>query len=154
MITSVAERSSRPHRPISLTEQPAAPATTSGAGHKTILVIDDESGIRMITERILTMLGYQVVLARNGKEGIALFQRHAAELCGVLLDLTMPDLDGEATFYVLHTINPDVPIIMMSGHGEQEINRRFGKEGLAGFLAKPFMIEELRAKLAQFQPFA
>jgi DNA-binding NtrC family response regulator len=151
MITSVADRSSRPHRPISPTEQPAAGATSLGSRHNTILVIDDETGIRMITERILTMLGYQVVLARNGKEGIALFQRHAAELCGVLLDLTMPDIDGEATFYALHGINPHVPIIVMSGHGEHEINRRFGKEGLAGFLSKPFMIEELRAKLAQFQ---
>jgi DNA-binding NtrC family response regulator len=155
MITSLAERNSRPQRPISPSEQPArspASATSLGSGHNTILVIDDESGIRLITERILTMLGYQVVLARNGKEGIAMFQRHAAELCGVLLDLTMPDLDGEATFYVIHAIDPDVPIIVMSGHGEHEINRRFGKEGLAGFLSKPFMIEELRAKLAQFQP--
>ena len=153
MLTNVAERSGRPRRPISASEQPESPApsaATPAPSHNTILVIDDENGIRLITERILSLLGYQVLLARNGKEGIALFQRHAAELCGVLLDLTMPDLDGEATFYVLHGINPDVPIILMSGHDEQEINRRFGKEGLAGFLAKPFMIEELRAKLAQF----
>jgi CheY-like chemotaxis protein len=155
MITTVAERNSRPQRPLSPSDQPAKPAAGApslSSSHNTILVIDDESGIRMITERILTMLGYQVVLARNGKEGIAQFQRHSSELCGVLLDLTMPDLDGEATFYVIHGINPDVPIIVMSGHGEHEINRRFGKEGLAGFLSKPFMIEELRAKLAQFQP--
>jgi DNA-binding NtrC family response regulator len=153
MLTNVAERSGRPRRPMGAAEQTGSPAPTGPApapSRNTILVIDDENGIRLITERILTLLGYQVLLARNGKEGIALFQRHAADLCGVLLDLTMPDLDGEATFYVLHGIDPDVPIILMSGHGEQEINRRFGKEGLAGFLAKPFMIEELRAKLAQF----
>jgi len=128
----------------------ATSSTTPVQSQNTILVIDDENGIRLITERILTLLGYEVLLARNGKEGIALFQRHAAELCGVLLDFTMPDLDGEATFYVLRGINPNVPVILMSGHAEHEISRRFGKEGLAGFLAKPFMIEELRAKLARF----
>lgn len=153
MLTNVAERSGRPRRPSGAGDQTglsAADATTPVPSRNTILVIDDENGIRLITERILSLLGYQVLLARNGAEGIALFQRHAAELCGVLLDFTMPDLDGEATFYVLQGINPAVPVIMMSGHAEQEIKRRFGKEGLAGFLAKPFMIEELRAKLAQF----
>ncbi len=116
-----------------------------------ILIIDDEPDVREVTERILKRLGYKTLLAENGQAGIALFREHSAQLLGVLLDLTMPEFDGKATFDVLQQINPRVQVILMSGYNEQYINDQFEDAGLAGFLAKPFMIDELRSKLAVLQ---
>ncbi len=118
------------------------------AQHGLILIIDDEPDVREVTERILKRLGYTALLAENGQDGIALFREHADQLLGVLLDLTMPEFDGKATFQVLQQINPQVGVILMSGYNEQYVTDLFEDAGLAGFLAKPFMIDDLRAKLA------
>ena len=116
-----------------------------------MLIIDDEREVRQVTELIVKRLGYTTLVAQNGHEGIALFREHASAIMGVLLDLTMPELSGEATWRALQAIDPTVRILLMSGYSETDINERFGKEGLVGFLAKPFMIEELRTKLAMLR---
>ena len=118
---------------------------------KLVLIIDDEREVRHVTELIVKRLGYTTLVAKNGHEGIALFREHASAIMGVLLDLTMPELSGEATWRALQAIDPTVRILLMSGYSETDINERFGKEGLVGFLAKPFMIEELRTKLAMLR---
>ena len=67
----------------------------------------------------------------------------------MILDLTMPRLDGEATFHALRRIRDDVPVILSSGYNEQEITNRFVGGGLAGFIQKPYQLETLRARLEQ-----
>jgi signal transduction histidine kinase len=124
---------------------PAAGADWTGQG--TILVIDDEETVHAVTARMIETLGFSVLTATNGKEGLETFARHSAEVRLVILDLTMPHMDGEETFRELRRLDPQVPVIMVSGFNEQEATDRFVGRGLTGFLQKPFDIERLAAKL-------
>ncbi|MCA0354064.1 MAG: PAS domain S-box protein [Chloroflexi bacterium] len=124
-------------------EQPAL--VDSGPGK--ILVIDDEPDVRIVIDRILRRLGYETLLAEGGNRGISLFRDHHHEIAGVFLDLTMPDLDGQSTLAVLKQIQPEIRVVIMSGYNEQQVSQQFGTTGTTQFLAKPFMIEEIRDKL-------
>ena len=61
----------------------------------------------------------------------------------MLLDLTMPDMDGVETFQRLHQLDPRVKVILMSGYNEQDATQRFVGRGLAGFMSKPFLVSDL-----------
>jgi PAS domain S-box-containing protein len=115
----------------------------------TILVIDDEEMVRNVAEKMLLRVGLQVMLAEDGVIGLDLFRRNADTVDAVLLDLTMPRMNGEQVFYELRRIRPDVPIIISSGYDEQEALDRVGSDGTAGFIQKPYqlnlLIEKLRA---------
>jgi PAS domain S-box-containing protein len=113
----------------------------------TILVIDDEEIVRNVTSRLLRSFGFTTLLAADGIDGVSQFKQHLPEVTAVLLDLTMPGLDGEAVFRQLRALRTDVPVLLMSGYNEQEAISRFESKGLAGFLQKPFTVEQLAAKL-------
>jgi PAS domain S-box-containing protein len=117
-------------------------------GDARVLVVDDEDVVRTVTARILRALGYSVVLAADGLEGVATFRAKAEPIHVVLMDLTMPKLDGVAAFQELRRLDPQIPVILMSGYNEQDAVARFSGSGLAGFLQKPFTAETLSAKLA------
>ncbi len=127
-----------------ITQEPNLAASVAGK----ILVIDDEPDVRMVIDRILRRLGYETLLAEGGNRGISLFREHYQDIAGVFLDLTMPDLDGQSTLAVLKQIQPEVRVVIMSGYNEHHVSQQFGTTGTTQFLAKPFMIEEIRDKLA------
>ncbi len=106
--------------------------------HQLILVIDDEEVIRRTAKSMLERYGYTVVVAENGKEGVELFQVLSEKVAAVLLDMTMPLMDGEEAFGRLKGIKPDVKVILSSGYNEVETVRRFTGKGLAGFIQKPY----------------
>ena len=116
-------------------------------GQGTILVIDDEVAIRIFAETMLTMVGFEVITAIDGREGVEIFSRHAKDIVLVILDMTMPRMGGEETFYELRRIKPEVPILLSSGYAEIEVIERFTDEGLAGFIQKPYQVHELIQKL-------
>jgi CheY-like chemotaxis protein len=111
-------------------------------------VIDDDQGVREAASRLLEHFGFRVVSAVNGRHGVEVFQQHEAEVVLVLLDMTMPEMNGEETFREIRWIRADVPVILSSGYNEIEATRRFTSKGLAGFLQKPFTPKELCQKLA------
>ena len=113
----------------------------------TILVVDDEETIRAMAARMLESLGFRVLLAGDGREALTLYAEKRAEIIGVLMDLTMPHLDGEETFRELRRIDPEVRVLLMSGYNEQDAIARFVGKGLAGFIQKPFNMEELKRSL-------
>jgi CheY-like chemotaxis protein len=113
----------------------------------TVLLVDDEEVVRQVTNRILKSFGLSVIEAVDGREAVVLFERHAAQISCVLLDLTMPHLTGEQTFAALRVIRPEVPILLMSGYSEQEAVNRFPGKALSGFLQKPFASRALREQL-------
>lgn len=113
-------------------------------GSGTVLVVDDEEIVRTTATRMLTSMGFTVLTANDGREGIATFKAHAESIRAVVLDLTMPHLDGEATFRELRLLRPEVRVLLVSGFDEQEAVNRFLGKGLAGFLQKPFKMESLR----------
>jgi PAS domain S-box-containing protein len=113
------------------------------AARGTVLVIDDEAGVRIFAARVLEQLGYQVLRAADGRGGVDLFREHAGTIAWVLLDLTMPHLHGSQVFAELQRIRLGVRVVLMSGYAADEAARRFGAATI-GFLQKPFTPEALR----------
>jgi CheY-like chemotaxis protein len=113
-----------------------------------ILVIDDEDIIRRTAKSMLERYGYTVVLAENGKEGVELFQVLSEKIAAILLDMTMPVMNGEEAFSRLKAIKPDVKVILSSGYNEVETVRRFTGKGLAGFIQKPYSSSALGEKIS------
>jgi len=122
-------------------------AVDQAANSHTILVIDDEEGVRNVTARLLKRAGWMVLTAVDGRTGIDVFQANAHVIGCVLLDLTMPHMSGEQVFHELRRIRPDVRIILCSGYSEENAISRFAGHELAGFLHKPFTPDELRNKV-------
>ena len=122
------------------------PATEwSGAG--AILIVDDEQTVRTVASRMVEKMGFSAVTAVDGREGVEKFKTHQTEIVAVLMDLTMPQMDGETAFRELRAIAPDARVILMSGFNEQDAINRFTGKGLAGFIQKPFRPDALRKKL-------
>ena len=133
----------------------AAPQAASSAeetlwqGSGTVLLVDDEETIREVGRDMLQELGFSVVTASNGRDGVDVFARQNGEIVCVLLDLTMPQLDGEQTFRELRRLNPEVRVIISSGYNEQEVSERFVGKGVAGFINKPYKLGEMSGKLRE-----
>ena len=116
-----------------------------GAG--TLLVADDEEGVRSLVSNVLQDAGYTVELARDGAEAIERLRQLGQSVRLVLLDLTMPILSGAQTATELRRLQPDIPIIAMSGYGDIEVMQRFSEAGVSDFLPKPFTPDHLAAKI-------
>ncbi len=114
----------------------------------TILLVDDLVDMRMVARRILKQAGFDVLEAADGQSAIDLLRARSDEIVGVLLDMTMPHLDGRATAALIEQIKPNLPIILMSGYSQQEVAEQFKDQHLAGFLQKPFTAHELQQVLA------
>ena len=127
------------------------PSTTAQAkpwkGQGKILLVDDEETVRNLTRRMLQRVGFTVVLAEDGRQAVETFKRVMTEVDLVILDLTMPHLDGEACFRELRLMKPDVKVILSSGYNEQDVVNLFAGKGLAGFIQKPYTSDELIAKV-------
>jgi DNA-binding NtrC family response regulator len=107
------------------------------------MVVDDELFVLEVARRILEGFGYDVVTAENGRQAVEIFRRRSKEIDVVLLDKTMPDLDGEQTFRAMKAIQPDVVAILTSGYQETEVTTHFLANELAGFVQKPYLPETL-----------
>ena len=118
-------------------------------GTGTILLADDEETVRRVGVDMLESLGFRVLAAADGQEAVGIFRERSEEIAGVILDLTMPRMDGEEAFREIRRIRPDVRVILTSGYNEQQTIRRFVGEGLAGFIQKPFKLIDLSTMLRQ-----
>ncbi|MFQ5518576.1 MAG: response regulator [Mariprofundus sp.] len=108
------------------------------------LVVDDEEMIREMAGAMLRDMGFDVLEAENGLEAVQLYPDHAQDIRVVLLDMSMPKMDGETTFRELRKLNPEVRVILSSGYTEQEATQRFSGKGLAGFVQKPYLPDTLQ----------
>ncbi len=109
----------------------------------TVLIADDEKYIRDLTTKMLNISGYKVQLARNGLEAIDVFRKNRDEISCILMDLTMPELDGREALTEIRKIDPAIPIIITSGYCEHDIISRFTNEKISGFLQKPYNLEDI-----------
>ncbi len=116
-------------------------------GEGTILVVDDEEGVREIATAILAEFGFEVLLASDGEEALELFKERADEISLVLLDLSMPGMGGIETFRHLKQHWEDVKVILSSGYTEEDAVSAFTGKGLADFIHKPYRPEELISKV-------
>jgi len=108
------------------------------ARNELVLVIDDEEIVRKTAKSMLEPNGYIVAVAENGEQGLELFQVLSEKVSAVLLDMTMPMMDGEEAFSRLKATKPDIKVILSSGYNELEVMRRFTGKGIAGFIQKPY----------------
>ncbi len=113
----------------------------------TVLVVDDEAGVRNMARAMVESLGLSVLLAADGEEGVQAFQKHADEISLVLLDMTMPRMSGEEAFRQIRQIRPDAKVILSSGYDEEDTMGHAACEGSVGFLKKPYELQSLVARL-------
>ncbi|NJD92432.1 MAG: PAS domain S-box protein [Geobacter sp.] len=116
-------------------------------GKGTVLLVDDEEQVREIGTIMLEQLGLNVITAGDGREALEKFTSND-NIAVIILDLTMPKMDGEQCFRELRKLGSNVKIIMSSGYSEQEIISRFNESGL-GFIQKPYRISDLQAALKE-----
>ncbi|HXJ57496.1 MAG TPA: response regulator [Verrucomicrobiae bacterium] len=119
------------------------PATT-WRGQARILVIDDEEPVRSVVAAVLKALGLDAVLAADGREGVEKFEANPDQFDLVLLDLTMPALDGAQVFQRIRRLRSDMRVILMSGLDAPDAGRALMDQGLAGCIQKPFTVDILR----------
>jgi PAS domain S-box-containing protein len=115
-------------------------------GSGIVLLADDEATVRGIGKEMLQELGFTVVTANDGREAVELFKA-TTEVAFVVLDLTMPVMDGEQCFRELRQHSPEVKVVLSSGYHEQEVARQFAGRGVAGFIQKPYDLSTLREAL-------
>ncbi len=114
-----------------------------------VLLADDEETVRTVGKQMLERVGFDVIVAADGREAVELFDQQHDEIVCVILDLTMPHMDGEQAFREMRRISRDVRVIMSSGYNEQEVTQRFVGTGLAGFLQKPYRLQDLAEKVRE-----
>jgi signal transduction histidine kinase/CheY-like chemotaxis protein len=121
-------------------------------GTGTILVVEDEAGVREVAERILQDIGFQTISAEDGRHALDIMEEVGDTVTAVLLDLSMPRMGGAEAFRRLRERRPDLPILMMSGYTEQVAAPQVDNSGpgITGFLQKPFLAEDLIAVLRRF----
>jgi two-component system, cell cycle sensor histidine kinase and response regulator CckA len=113
----------------------------------TILIIDDEDMVRRAARAALEHYGYTVFEAVNGKDGSDLFSRLHDRISAVLLDLTMPRMDGREVWRYIRRTRPDMKIVISSGYDQAEAMRQFAEEPDLLFLKKPYTASSLVRKL-------
>ena len=106
-----------------------------------ILVIDDEQGIRDLLDTLLSRKGYDVVLAESGRKGLELFRRERPDV--VVLDLKMPGMDGLAVLQQVHSLDPTLPVIILTGAGTPETEQQVRALGVTEYVEKEFSLHLL-----------
>ncbi len=124
-----------------------SPADLSGKG--LILVVDDELVVLEVARKILEGHGYEVLVAENGQQAVEIFRERSPDIDIVLLDMTMPDMNGEETFQAMRAIRRDVVAILSSGYNQTEVTPRFEGKGLGGFIQKPYSPRVLAARVME-----
>jgi PAS domain S-box-containing protein len=127
---------------------PSPPVAEAG-DHRTILIADDEPEVLATVEKVLRHHGYRTVAAENGDEAVARFAADPAAFAAVVLDLTMPGLDGAEVLREIRLLSPGTPVLVMSGYSSQDVLDRLRGLRPVAFLQKPFTRSTLLAGLAK-----
>jgi PAS domain S-box-containing protein len=128
---------------------PVRAGASEWRGQGTVLVVEDEEGVREVVGRMVERLGFEVMTAGDGMAALEALERHTGPVAAVLLDLSMPRMGGQEALGHLRARRPDVPVILMSGYTEQEVAAKLldGSTGAVAFLQKPFLPEDLTSIL-------
>jgi two-component system cell cycle sensor histidine kinase/response regulator CckA len=124
-------------------EEGVPPQAADLTGHGTILLVEDEEGLRALNARGLISRGYSVLEAGNGVEAIDLLERHGGKVDLVVSDVVMPEMDGPALLKELRKRKPEIKIIFVSGYAEDAFEKSLPAGEQFAFLAKPFTLKQL-----------
>jgi PAS domain S-box-containing protein len=126
-----------------------APRSPEIQGQGTILIVDDERGVREVARRALEGLGYSVLLAADRREALEQLRAHGAEISAIVLDLTLGTESGEAVLGELRALAGKTPVLATSGYAADQALRRLEAQGIAGFVQKPFTATSLATSVAE-----
>jgi PAS domain S-box-containing protein len=130
-------------------EKSPAPAPSPHSG--LILIVDDEEMVRSVCEKMVRRFGFQTLTAIDGNDAVEVFRQQSGQIDGVLLDLTMPGMDGVATLKALREIQPDIRVLLASGYSEKDVMNRFvDGQGILGVIQKPYQMSSLQRELEKF----
>ncbi len=121
--------------------------TMSGSG--TVLIIEDEDFLRITTKKVLEKIGYTVLLASNGKEGVEVFEQSQEEIDLVLLDMIMPEMGGKECLLLLRKLDPNIPVVVVSGFSEAGDIEDVQKVGVSHIVSKPYDVETLSKAISE-----
>jgi DNA-binding NtrC family response regulator len=128
-------------------EPPLLESATPIEEQKTVLVVEDDAGVRMLAVRVLASYGYRVLEAGNGKQALQLGLEHEGPIDVLITDVIMPQMNGRELVEKLHHVRPSMAILYMSGYADDALPTQGGLPADTGFLAKPFTVEGLIGKV-------
>ncbi len=135
--------------PAGVSNRPATGTSTPASWQVSgrVLLVDDEEAVRFVGSHMLESFKLNVDTAADGSEALARFDAPGSHYDVVLLDLTMPGMNGEEVLRHLRQRRPDLPVVLMSGYSELEVSNRFAGDGPTAFVQKPFSVETMRSTL-------
>ncbi len=125
------------------------PSPGRWSGHGTLLLVDDEESVRVVAGRMLKSMGFDVLIAADGIQALEAVRAHKGDLACVILDLTMPKMDGLTAYQRMQEIDPGLKVILSSGYGDESALRELASPAPAGFLEKPYRMARLEQKLRE-----
>jgi len=138
-------RLSKAKQPVAL----ARPASIDTRGTGTILLVEDEAGVRHVVRRMLAFKGYSVLTAHDGREALEIGQSHPGPINLLLTDVAMPAMGGRELAELLTPVHPEMKVLFMSGHTEDAMLRRGVRESVINFIQKPFRADQLLHKIGE-----
>jgi len=112
-----------------------------------VMIVDDEDFVTMLAQRVLADQGYRVITAKDGFQALDIFKKLHREISLIILDFTMPVMDGADVFHELLQIDPQVAVVLSSGFAEQDRLRGMLARGLRGFIPKPYTQQKLLTQI-------
>jgi len=116
-------------------------------GTETILIVDDEDMVITVSREMLNNMGYDVFIARGGKEALEIFKKDKNKIALVILDMIMPDLGGSQVYDVLKEIKPDIKVLLSSGYSIDGQASKIMSRDCDGFIQKPFNMIQLSKRI-------
>jgi signal transduction histidine kinase len=135
------------HKPESVEVQMSHEEVTMVSEGETILLVEDDPDIQLLMTMILQGAGYTVIVARDGEEGVSLFEAHAFSIALVIADIMMPKMKGRQFQEQVRRLRADIKVLVVSGYQEMDLQRRDLLEARSAFLQKPFALDELVSKV-------
>jgi CheY-like chemotaxis protein len=136
-------------RPAPVRMPQATPAQPAPSASGSVLLADDDEGIRHQTERLLKKLGFQVLLAKDGKEAVEQYEAHRHDVSLVILDMIMPRMNGKEALKKLKALNFEVKVLLTSGYVEEDRVQDLLDAGAIGFISKPYSASDLKEAIEQ-----
>ena len=121
----------------------ASEGAASSTEKHTILLVDDEEMITDAIGSLLEKVGYRVICVNGGKEAVEVVEQCRDDINLVILDMLMPDMDGQKTFHRIKNIQPQLPVLMASGYNNREQLADIMQNGCKGFIQKPYSLAQL-----------
>jgi len=118
-------------------------------GRGTVLLVDDEEVILEVGKELLEGMGYRVLIAKDGKEAIEVYEKDRDEIDIVVLDMVMPNMGGGQAYDRMKEINPDIKVLLSSGFSIDGEASEILERGCNGFIQKPFTLKELSHEIRE-----